>query len=142
MEIWFDGACRGNPGPSGAGVLLRYEGGEERLQRALGRKTNNEAEYEALILGLETALERGATSVRVFGDSKLVIEQAAGRWRVRAGNLRGYSMQVHVLAAGFEQIEFCWVPRARNARADALAASAFGSREGRPRIRIKREPVA
>ena len=77
MEGYFDGASRGNPGKAGAGALMINEEGKVvwEASRFLGEKTNNEAEYMALIMLLKAAKERGIRSLRVFGDSKLVVSQ-------------------------------------------------------------------
>src|SRR5205814_1594000 len=84
------GAARGNPGPAGAGAVLYDREGRvvAELTRALGWATNNVAEYSALILGLEEAKRRGATSIDVRMDSLLVVEQMRGRWRIKHPGLK------------------------------------------------------
>lgn len=79
MEGFFDGASRGNPGTAGAGALLVNENGETvwETARFLGTKTNNEAEYTALILLLKAAKERGVKELKIYGDSKLVVCQVS-----------------------------------------------------------------
>nr|XP_043612861.1 uncharacterized protein LOC122584855 isoform X2 [Erigeron canadensis] len=85
----FDGACKGNPGISGAGAVLRTPDGTLfcRLREGLGTATNNVAEYRAMILGLRYALSKGFTSIYVVGDSKLVCMQIQGLWRARHPNM-------------------------------------------------------
>ena len=85
MILYADGAARGNPGPAGAGAVLLDEDGTvvAELTLALGRATNNVAEYSALILGLEEAKRLGANAIDVRMDSKLVVEQLSGRWRTK-----------------------------------------------------------
>src|SRR6187549_1635578 len=85
-----DGAARGNPGPAGAGVYVHAEDGlpaEEHFE-ALGRATNNVAEYRALLLALDRAQRRGATDVMIESDSLLLVEQMLGRFRVKAPHLQ------------------------------------------------------
>ena len=83
MEGYFDGASRGNPGKAGAGALLINEDGKIiwEASRFLGEKTNNEAEYMALIMLLKAAKDRGIKSLRVYGDSKLVVARSRGSGR-------------------------------------------------------------
>ena len=86
----IDGAARGNPGPAGAGVFVEAEDGrpaEEHFE-ALGRQTNNVAEYRALLLALKRAQERGASEVAIASDSLLLVEQMRGRFRVKAPHLQ------------------------------------------------------
>lgn len=125
-EVWFDGACSGNPGPMGGGAVIRMDGKDEAISKALGNGTNNEAEYGGLIAGLGAALRRGATSVTVRGDSQLVLRQLEGKYQVKAVNLRPYYEQAKGLLARFERVELIWVRRDENAGADAAARRAIG----------------
>ncbi|CAN0043537.1 unnamed protein product, partial [Discosporangium mesarthrocarpum] len=97
IQVYFDGGSRGNPGSSGAGSSITDADGIEIWSgyKYLGRnKTNNEAEYWGLILGLEAALKLGIGTVIVRGDSKLVIEQMKGNWQVKAPNLQELNRKV------------------------------------------------
>ncbi|MBA0617167.1 hypothetical protein Godav_026640 [Gossypium davidsonii] len=87
--IEFDGASKGNPGPAGAGAVLRTEDGRVvcRLREGVGIATNNVAEYRAAILGMKYALRKGFKYVRVQGDSNLVCMQVQGRWKIKSQNL-------------------------------------------------------
>jgi len=123
-----DGGSRGNPGPAGYGALVcDADSGAvlARAKQAIGRATNNVAEYRGLIAGLEEAAAAGATEVEVRMDSKLVIEQMAGRWRVKHPDLQPLHQQAKALAARFDRIAYRWVPREKNARADKLANEAM-----------------
>jgi ribonuclease H / adenosylcobalamin/alpha-ribazole phosphatase len=128
-----DGGSRGNPGPAGFGAVVRAAASGEVLaerQGGLGNTTNNVAEYEGLIAGLEAAIELGATDVEVRMDSKLVIEQMSGRWRVKHANLRPLALKASGLVRSCPTVRFEWIPRARNAHADRLANEAMDRQAG------------
>ena len=119
-----DGGSRGNPGPAGYGALVRDPGtGAVLAERSefIGIATNNVAEYSGLIAGLAAAAELGADAVEVRMDSKLVVEQMAGRWKVKHSNMRPLALQAQQLAQTFAEVSYDWVPRAKNADADRLA---------------------
>jgi probable phosphoglycerate mutase len=130
-----DGGSRGNPGPAGYGAVVREATTGEVLaerREALGRNTNNVAEYRGLIAGLQAAAELGATSVLVRMDSKLVVEQMSGHWQVKNAGLRPLAREAAALRDGFAEITFEWVPRERNKHADRLANEAMDIAAGRP----------
>jgi probable phosphoglycerate mutase len=123
-----DGGSRGNPGPAGYGaVVLDKATGELLAQRrgGLGIATNNVAEYSGLIAGLQAARELGAHTVAVRMDSKLVVEQMSGRWKINNVPLRALAAQARDLVAEFDHVTFDWIPRARNTHADRLANEAM-----------------
>jgi probable phosphoglycerate mutase len=123
-----DGGARGNPGPAGYGAVVLDAGTGEVLARrlgALGRTTNNVAEYQGLIAGLTAAAELGADEVEVRMDSKLVVEQMSGRWQIRHPGLRPLAAEAAGLVRRFRSVIFTWVPREHNKRADALANAAM-----------------
>nr|WP_239157374.1 bifunctional RNase H/acid phosphatase [Actinocatenispora thailandica] len=127
-----DGGSRGNPGPAGYGAaVLDADTGETLIERAayLGINTNNVAEYSGLVAGLKAAAALGARRVAVRMDSKLVVEQMSGRWQVKHPGLRPLHAEATRLAAGFAEIGYEWIPRARNAHADALANKAMDAGE-------------
>jgi len=129
-----DGGSRGNPGPAGYGAVVLDAATEEVLaerQEGLGVTTNNVAEYRGLIAGLAAAIELGATDVEVRMDSKLVVEQMAGRWKVKHPSMKPLSVEAGRLVAELGSVRFGWIPRARNSRADALANSAMDSQAAR-----------
>ena len=123
-----DGGSRGNPGPAGYGALVKDAAtGEVLAERSefLGMTTNNVAEYSGLIAGLEAAAELDAEVVEVRMDSKLVVEQMAGRWKVKHPNMRPLALRAQELAGMFARISYEWIPRARNTAADQLANQAM-----------------
>lgn len=118
-----DGGARGNPGPAGIGVVLESPEGRvlEEIARGIGWATNNVAEYEALIAGLQTARVHGAADLEVFMDSRLVIEQMKGNYKVKSPGLKTAHERARSLAREFDRITFTAVARAENARADRLS---------------------
>lgn len=122
MEGYFDGASRGNPGKAGAGALLINEEGKVVWEAScfLGDKTNNEAEYMALIMLLKAAKDHGVSSLRVFGDSKLVVSQISRQWKINLPHLRLLAREAWDLAEGMD-ISYNWIPREENKRADMLS---------------------
>jgi ribonuclease H / adenosylcobalamin/alpha-ribazole phosphatase len=130
-----DGGARGNPGPAGFGAVVREAATGDVLaerQGGLGRTTNNVAEYEGLISGLEAARDLGAAEVDVRMDSKLVVEQMSGRWKIKHATLRTLAARAAALVDSFSRVEFTWIPRAENAHADRLANEAMDSQDGKP----------
>ncbi len=103
------------------------EAGAVLAERAasIGRATNNVAEYSGLIAGLEAAHELGAATVTVRMDSKLVVEQLSGRWKIKHPDMKPLADKAFALVERFDAVTFEWVPRARNARADRLANEAM-----------------
>jgi broad specificity phosphatase PhoE/ribonuclease HI len=122
-----DGGSRGNPGPAGYGALVR-EGDLVLAERAaaIGTATNNVAEYRGLIAGLGAARELDpAAEIEVRMDSKLVVEQMSGRWKVKHSDMRVLASEAAQIVAGFPKVTFTWIPRAQNSAADALANAAM-----------------
>jgi ribonuclease HI len=119
----IDGAARGNPGPAGAGVFVEPEEDRpaEELFEALGRTTNNVAEYRALLLALRRAQERGAEDVAICSDSLLLVEQMRGRYKVKAPHLQPLFAEALLRAKAFPRFSIRHVRREQNAEADRLA---------------------
>ena len=131
--IEADGGSRGNPGPAGYGAVVFDTAHAEVLaerKEAIGQATNNVAEYRGLIAGLTAAAELGAAEVAVSMDSKLVVEQMAGRWRVKHPDLIALQRKAAEVAAGFERVSYTWIPRERNSHADRLANEAMDAAAG------------
>jgi broad specificity phosphatase PhoE/ribonuclease HI len=123
-----DGGSRGNPGPAGYGAVVWSDDHGTVLaedKQAIGRSTNNVAEYRGLIAGLEEAAKLGATDVDVFMDSKLVVEQMSGRWKVKHPDMAPLHQQATSLSTRFDRITYAWIPRAKNSHADRLANEAM-----------------
>jgi ribonuclease HI len=131
LVLRTDGAARGNPGPAGAGVVLEDAKGRALRERScfLGSRTNNQAEYEALLLGLREllkgALGAGRTHVTAFLDSELVVRQLEGAYRVRDPELLVLHEEVRALIARLGSFRARHVPREENRRADRLANEAI-----------------
>ena len=136
-EEWLlmvDGASRGNPGEAGCGAaILRADGTVVReLCRYLGRTTNNVAEYEGLIMGLEALLQLGAKTVRVQSDSQLLVRQLNGEYRVRDARLKALWLKASELLRRFSRYRIVHVYREANKLADRLANRAVDQGCGRP----------
>ncbi|MEF8756984.1 MAG: ribonuclease HI [Halobacteriales archaeon] len=126
VHVYFDGASRGNPGPAAVGYVLVADGGivAEGGER-IGRATNNQAEYEALIRALEAARDYGFEEVRLRGDSELIVRQVTGAWDANDPQLRELRVRARSLLDEFEEWRIEHVPREINERADELANEAF-----------------
>jgi ribonuclease HI len=123
LIVHTDGAARGNPGPAGIGVVVTDRRGRvvEEVAEGIGPATNNVAEYRAAIAGLRAAADRGARSVLLRSDSRLLIEQLAGRFRVRNPTLRRLHEEARAEMKRFDDVGLEHVPREDNADADRLA---------------------
>jgi len=124
-RIYVDGASRGNPGQAGIGVILVVDGGVKRLSEYIGFKTNNEAEYMALIRGLETALEMGVRDAVVYSDSQLLVQQLRGSYRVRSRRLKRLYERALELISQLASFQIIHVNRSENMEADRLANQAI-----------------
>ncbi|MCR6486589.1 bifunctional RNase H/acid phosphatase [Amycolatopsis sp. OK19-0408] len=132
VVIEADGGSRGNPGPAGYGAVVKDGDGEVLAERkeSLGVVTNNVAEYNGLIAGLAAAAELGASTVDVRMDSKLVVEQMSGRWKIKHPDMQPLAERAKELAAGFSRVKYEWIPRAQNSHADRLANEAMDAAAG------------
>lgn len=126
LKIQIDGASRGNPGPSGAGVVLSDSRGKKlkELSVYLGESTNNVAETCALILGLQEALRLGSLKVSVLTDSELLARQVTGEYRVKDKQLQWLHALIRNLTEAFDQFKIQHIPREENRAADRLANKA------------------
>ncbi len=133
LIVEADGGSRGNPGPAGYGAVVRdAASGRVIAERAasIGRATNNVAEYSGLIAGLRavaelTAPSTGSVTVEVRMDSKLVVEQMSGRWKIKHPSMRPLAEEATGLARDFAAVRYRWIPRERNGDADRLANEAM-----------------
>ena len=126
--IHTDGGARGNPGPAGIGVVIKNgETGEtlERHSEFIGRATNNQAEYRAVILGLHRCVALGATRVEVVADSELLIKQAKGEYKVKNRDLATRYVEMKNLETHIGRVHYRHVRREKNKEADALANQAM-----------------
>lgn len=131
--IHADGGARGNPGPAGAGALIRDGLGNAvaAVSKFLGHRTNNYAEYEAVILAFEElakllpAHKRAAAEVTVKMDSMLVVRQMQGEWKVKHPDMKTQQARLAKAVSPFGKVFFMHVPRAQNSDADSLANEAM-----------------
>ncbi|WP_232620150.1 bifunctional RNase H/acid phosphatase [Corynebacterium urealyticum] len=140
LSVECDGGSRGNPGPAGTGSSVKDAAGAEVgcVWQFIKHATNNVAEYQGLINGLNLAVEiaeqqgvkPGSLSVDVRMDSKLVVEQMSGRWKIKHPDMKPLAQEVKRIEGQLAQVSYTWVPRAQNARADELANRAMDEREG------------
>jgi ribonuclease HI len=127
VNIYCDGASRGNPGPAAIGVIVKDREGRTltSISRRIGLRTNNQAEYQAVIAGLEVAQYLGVRQVNLFCDSELVTRQLKGEYRVKNITLKPLYQLVRGLADRLEDFRVSYIPRHRNKEADNLANMAF-----------------
>lgn len=128
VQLFTDGGARGNPGPAGIGGVLKdpTSGGVlEKFTRYIGERTNNQAEYEAILEGLTRAKACGATHVDCFLDSELVVEQLKRNYRVKDGDLAKLFVKVWNLVQTFTKVTFQHIPREKNEAADTLVNQAI-----------------
>ncbi len=130
--IQADGGARGNPGPAGAGAVIYDESRQVvgEVAEFLGHATNNVAEYTAIISGLELLLSlvgdaAKTTQVSVEMDSKLVVEQMNGKWKIKHPGLKPLAARVSDVRRNFGTVTFSHIPREKNGAADALANKAM-----------------
>lgn len=131
LIIETDGGSRGNPGPAGSGsIIIDAASGEvlAEVGRYLGVVSNNVAEYTGLIEGIRRALAIDPDAdLYIRADSKLVIEQMSGRWKIKHPDMAELAAQARELLIG-TPVRFEWIPREKNARADAAANKAMDLR--------------
>jgi len=125
--IYSDGGARGNPGPAGIGAVIYNENKKEiaTISRFLGKATNNQAEYEALIAVLKKAKDLNIKDAIVYLDSELIVKQINRDYKVKDKDLAKLFIKVHNLSLSFDKISFFHVRREFNKRADQLANEAM-----------------
>ncbi|MBI5588408.1 MAG: ribonuclease HI family protein [Deltaproteobacteria bacterium] len=130
--INVDGASRGNPGEAGAGAVIKDPGGHivKKLKKYLGRTTNNVAEYNAILIALESARDLGLNSIRILADSELMVKQLNGVYKVKSEDLRPLYDRAVDLIKGFKECKISHVYREDNSMADSMANEAIDSRRG------------
>lgn len=126
LQIYTDGGARGNPGPSGIGVVIWDDNNlVGRHSKFIGEATNNQAEYQAVILGLEQAKKLGAKEIDVFLDSELVANQLNRKYKVKDSDLAPLFIKIWNLSLGFKRITYRHIPREKNKEADKLVNEAI-----------------
>jgi len=114
--IFTDGAADPNPGPASIGAVIKSQRGRivSRISQSIGKATNNQAEYQAVIAALEAALKLGVTQVGVRSDSEWLVQQVNGQYRVKAAAIRPLYIRVKQLQTQFEKCVFTHIPRGEN----------------------------
>ena len=127
LTVNVDGGARGNPGPAAIGVVVRDADGTvvESVGETIGRQTNNVAEYQALLRGIELAAAHGATEVELIGDSELVVRQIEGRYKVKNAAMKDLHAEAKKTLGKFDSWSIRHVKRAQNADADKLVNQAL-----------------
>ena len=122
VEIYIDGAARGNPGESGIGIFIKENNDKTReIKKYLGTKTNNQAEYTALIEALESVKGLRNLPIRIFTDSLLVANQVNGLWKVKHAEISVLNKRAKTLFKEYKDITISHIPRELNSEADRLA---------------------
>ena len=138
LEIFTDGACSGNPGPGGVGIVIKHDGKTiKEIAEPIGlRVTNNIAEYTALIYALREAKVLKADEVSVKTDSELMHRQVMGIYAVKHDHIKPLFEEVRKLSAGFKKFIIEHVPREKNAEADKLSRKGVlkAVQDGRPGV--------
>ncbi|WP_433335959.1 bifunctional RNase H/acid phosphatase [Spirillospora sp. CA-294931] len=147
LTVEADGGSRGNPGPAGYGALVRDALTGEVLAEAaesIGHATNNVAEYRGLIAGLRAAAAIDpAARVEARMDSKLVVEQMSGRWKIKHPDMIPLALEAREAAEALGQVTYTWIPRKSNAHADRLANEAMdAAARGEHWVRAEEKPAA
>jgi len=125
-HVYFDGASRGNPGPAAAGwAIVSSDGIVAEGGERLGRLTNNQAEYEALLRAIRAATDFGLDELDIRGDSQLVVKQIRGEWNTNDPELKEKRVTARELLRAFDRWDIEHVPREINDRADELANEAL-----------------
>ncbi|MFH1537130.1 MAG: ribonuclease HI family protein [Patescibacteria group bacterium] len=124
LTIFTDGGARGNPGPAGIGVHIKEVGDYKEY---IGEATNNQAEYKAVVLALAKAKEAGGEELDFYLDSKLVVEQLNGNYKVKDTELAKIFIQIFNLKQSFKKVTFTHIPREKNTEADKLVNEAIDS---------------
>lgn len=133
IEIYIDGASKGNPGPSGIGVVIcRDSQTIKNISSFIGNTTNNVAEYTALIYGLQEALMLNAQSIKINTDSQLLYRQINKVYKIKSPNILGLYNQVSHLMSAFKEVSINYISRKENRGADKLANQAI--REASPAL--------
>ncbi len=127
VVIFTDGASQGNPGPGAIGAIIKDEQGWliASISQPIGRATNNQAEYKAIIAALENAIRLGANQVEIRSDSELVVRQTNGQYRVKKASLKPLYQQVKQLQSQFKSFTITHIPSEQNTEAHNLAKIAL-----------------
>src|SRR3989338_1483563 len=126
LEIFTDGACRGNPGPAAVGIVIKENGKViKRISKSIWEATNNIAEYTAFIYALKEAAALKAQQLKICTDSELLYYQLTGTYQIKNENLKALFEEAKVLGKKFKHVEIKRIPREQNQDADKLATQAI-----------------
>ncbi|MGC9049123.1 MAG: ribonuclease HI family protein [Patescibacteria group bacterium] len=125
--LYTDGGSFGNPGPAGVGVVIRDKNKKiiKEMAKYIGEATNNQAEYKALILGLEEAKKLGATEIDCYLDSELIVKQLNREYKIKDHGLGPFFIKIWNLSQSFKEINYHYIPREKNKEADRLVNQAI-----------------
>ncbi|MDP1884230.1 MAG: ribonuclease HI family protein [Candidatus Moranbacteria bacterium] len=134
IVMYTDGGSRGNPGPAGIGVYI--ETLDKRYGECIGEKTNNEAEYAALIFGLKklkqlTGSKAKQSHIRCYLDSELVVKQLNHEYKLKDARIQDFFIEIWNLMLDFSKAEFIHIPREKNKIADALVNEALDAQQNK-----------
>ncbi len=127
VKVFTDGGARGNPGPSGIGIVIESTGAKKTYREFIGYATNNEAEYKALIFALRKIKQLfgkskvKSLSVQCFLDSELVVKQLNHQYKINEENIQKFFLQIWNLTVEFGEVKYSHIPREKNSEADRLA---------------------
>ena len=130
LEIFVDGACSGNPGRAGIGIIINDKGKViKEISKAIGEATNNIAEYTALIYALQEAMILKAKKLQIYTDSELLFRQVTGIYKVKNEKLTFFCDQAQRLMTGFDHVDIKHVRREENKKADILATQSLKKKQ-------------
>jgi ribonuclease HI len=129
VMLFTDGGARGNPGPAAIGVVIKNHKGDvlQKIGKYIGESTNNDAEYKALLEGLSSLKEMGATNVKCYLDSELVVKQVNGLYKVKNENIKKLWHKIKTLEKDFKVITYHHVKREKNWEADLIVNEVLDS---------------
>lgn len=133
LIIHTDGGARGNPGPAGIGVVIYDEDKKVivEISRYIGETTNNQAEYRALLAGIEKAKDLGCEEIAFYLDSELVVKQLNREYKVKHPDLAPLFVKIYNTTLNFKKVTFQHIPREKNKEADKLANEAMDRGTGK-----------
>lgn len=138
--INIDGACSGNPGPAGLGVLICHPCGEvyEEISEYIGEATNNVAEYRAFVKALERSRVLGLKRIAVYSDSELLVKQVLGEYKIKNKDILKLATEAGEICKSFQKLYLKYLPREQNVRADKLARLAIKKHTTKLPLKAKR----
>jgi ribonuclease HI len=126
--VFTDGGARGNPGPAAVGAVIQgVDNKVQKYSKYIGKATNNQAEYQAGVLGLQKAKSLGAKVIDCFLDSELVVKQLNHQYKVKNKDLGPFFLKIWNLSQSFKEVNFHYIPREQNKEADKLVNLALDS---------------